>query len=115
MICENCGQPLLPGDDVISQAAGVVTVDGVPEVGDHFYMHGRCPGTPDHEERIRLAADEVRRYIPEYVLMHADEGHLGPLEEYHPKTSVDSFRGNLLSLLTLGHRRGPVSLEEGAE
>ena len=41
--CENCGKPLLSGEDIVHSASGTVSDDGSLEVGDHYYMHAKCP------------------------------------------------------------------------
>ncbi|GAH86429.1 unnamed protein product, partial [marine sediment metagenome] len=48
--CENCGKPLLPGEDIVHSAGGTVSEDGFLEVGDHFYMHAECPNGEETEK-----------------------------------------------------------------
>ena len=42
--CENCGAPLRPGEAVMHAAFGEVDEDGMPDTGDHCYVHQKCPG-----------------------------------------------------------------------
>jgi len=76
--CEQCGGSIPPGKEV---AYG-------PDVK-------MC--------RICAAVQEIRDYVPEWVLEVDEDGlTTGEMGEYHPKGSVDGFRENLTNILTRG-------------
>jgi len=63
MDCEECGRPLLPGEDIVHSASGTVTEDGDLEVGDHFYMHAQCPEEeePEPKKKRRHRLSQIDR------------------------------------------------------
>jgi len=59
----------------------------------------------DLQTRIDDAVENIENYIPEFILTegenHSSDGQVrpDPTREYHPKSSVDSFREDLKNIL----------------
>lgn len=105
--CENCGEPINDGDEIISEATGEMTDH--PEVGDHFIMHAECLDQKLErfkDKRIKeILESEFDDFRPQYYCnCTEDEEH----EEMWPKADIEDWLDGLRFLLRYGADMGEV-------
>lgn len=104
--CLKCGKKLEPGERCFEVTVGEILSD--EELGDYFdpyettyHVCEKC-----QEDKIIHAIREIEEYVPEFILedtkKSVDGQVLEKLEIYHPQSSVDSFRENLINILKYG-------------
>lgn len=104
--CLECGKKLEPGERCFEVTVGAILSD--EKLGDYFDPYETTYHVCENcqEDKIGLAIQEIEEYVPEFVLEDprktGDGQVLDKLEIYHPKSSVDSFRENLINILKYG-------------
>ena len=101
--CLECGKKLESGERCFEVTVGEILTD--EELGDYFdpyettyHVCEKC-----QEDKIILAIQEIEEYVPEFILGDTRKSVDGQkLKIYHPKSSVDSFRENLINILKYG-------------
>lgn len=109
--CLKCGRKFIAGDRAFEVTVGqmIEHLDGSVYFDPSETTYNLCECQENREEKIRLAIQNIEEYIPEFIMEEGEPTPI-PLQQvrpdpkriYHPESSVNSFREDLINLLKHG-------------